>query len=741
MTNRLADAVSPYLRSHAENPVDWRPWGAEAFAEAARRDVPVLVSIGYSTCHWCHVMARESFSDPVLAEGLNARFVAVKVDREEHPDVDSSYLAAASAFTPSLGWPLTAFATPEGRVFYAGTYYPPTPVGEHPAFGQVLDAVTEAWRDRRAEVEATARAVQEALSGRAAPPAVADGAVSPIVPETSVVLPSTDDLRAAAGRLAPFEDTEHGGLGGAPKFPTAPLQLALLGLGAGGDETAAGLASRTLRAMAASPLRDAVEGGFFRYSTRHDWADPHYERMLYDNALLLTAYSRLAVLEGSGAGAGAGAGAAGAGAAGAGAGAAAGFGRDADAVPARRIAEGVATFLLERLRTARGAFGSAQDSESTIDGRRVEGGYYLLDAAGRSRHEAPPVDDKVLTGWNGLAIAALSEAGSRLGRPEWIDAAREAADVLLREHVTAEGRLLRASTSSGVSTAVATLEDHGMLAEGLLQLALASGTPRYAVEGRRLVDRCLDAGDRSRGGTGREGADDPVFVAPGGVDPVLAAQGTALVSDPTEGAYPSGTAAIATASATLHRITGEARYRTAAELALAPTASAALGSPSAYGTTFGVLADLAAGATQVVVVVPGAGADGGAGAGPADAGRGATATADGGAAADAGTETDAGGADAEVGLADLARRQVAPGLVVVVVDDDGAGAFAEAGFELFEGRRAFSAGSDAGPAPTAYVCRDSVCRLPVTDSRSLVRELATAAVAGTTSVAGAVDGA
>ena len=682
MTNRLADAVSPYLRSHAENPVDWRPWGPEAFAEAARRDVPVLVSIGYSTCHWCHVMARESFSDPVLAATLNDRFVAVKVDREEHPDVDSSYLAAASAFTPSLGWPLTAFATPEGRVFYAGTYYPPTPVGEHPAFGQVLDAVTEAWRERRDEVEATGRAVQEALVGRAAPPAVVDGVVSPTAGPASIALPTTEALRSAAGRLVPFEDTEHGGLGGAPKFPTAPLQLALLTLGAGGDPAAAGLASRTLRAMAASPLRDAVEGGFFRYSTRHDWADPHYERMLYDNALLLTAYSRATVLEG-----GAGSREALAAAAGA-AGAAAGIG-------SREAAEGVAGFLLERLRTARGGFGSAQDSESTIDGRRVEGGYYLLDAAGRARHEAPPVDDKVLTGWNGLAVAALAEAGWRLDHPEWIAAARGAADLLLAEHVTAEGRLLRASTSSGVSSASAALEDYGMLAEGLLQLALATGEPRYAVEARRLVDLCLDAGRGGGGGAGAAGADRPVFAAPGGGDPVLQAQGTALVTDPSEGAYPSGVASLATAASTLHRLTGEARYRTAAELALAPAAAAAVDSPSAYGTTFGLLADLAAGATQVVVVVPDVAADTG-----------------------AGTEVRA--------LAARVRSEVAPGLVVAVVDDSSARAFAEAGFELFAGRR-----STPGPASerllaTAYVCRDFVCRLPVTDVASLDRELAQA---------------
>ena len=662
MPNQLRDAVSPYLRSHADNPVEWRAWGTGPFAEAVERDVPVMVSIGYSTCHWCHVMARESFSDPEVAAQLSAGFVSVKVDREEHPDVDSSYLAAASAFTEGLGWPLTVFVTPEGRPFYAGTYFPPVPVQGRPSFRQVLDAVTDAWTTRRSEVDATASAVQEAL---AAGPASVTGTAPP-GPGAGVALPGRPELAHAVARLVAHEDREHGGFGGAPKFPVAPAQLALLGLGAGGDRAALALASRTLRTMAASPLRDPVEGGFFRYSTRRDWGDPHYERMLYDNALLLTAYSRLALLEPTAV---------------VDAGAppepdrsAGGAGRPAETAPdPLSVAEGVAGFLLATLRTPRGAFGSAQDSESTVDGRRVEGGYYALDAAARARQVPPAVDDKVLTGWNGLAVAALAEAGARHGRPAWVAAAREAADLLLDEHVTAEGRLLRASGSAGASSAVATLEDHGMLAEGLLQLSLATGLPRYAVAARGLLEGCLVTGDDGSVAV-------PPFAAAGGPDPVLAAHGTALGADPSEGAYPSGTSACATAALTLHRMTGEARWRSAAELAVAPTADAALDNPLAYGTTTALLADLAAPSTQLVVVEP-AGA-------PA------------------------------VDIGGRARRTLGPGVLVAVVGEEQAAAFAEAGFELFAGRAAVRG------HVTAYLCHDFVCRLPVTGVAELDRELA-----------------
>ena len=250
MGERLASAISPYLRSHASNPVDWWPWGEEAFAEAARRDVPMLVSIGYATCHWCHVMARESFSDPELAAYLDEHFVAIKVDREEHPDVDAAYLAAASAFTPHLGWPLTVFATPDGRAFYAGTYFPPRPVQGVPAFRQVLEAIVEAWNERRGEVEATGAAVADALAARPEP---ADGA-----------LPSNRQLAAAVAELAGFEDPEFGGFGTDAKFPNAPVLSFLAERALHGDEAAAVLGARLYAATTA--LRDPVEGGYFRYA-------------------------------------------------------------------------------------------------------------------------------------------------------------------------------------------------------------------------------------------------------------------------------------------------------------------------------------------------------------------------------------------------------------------------------------------------------------------------------------------
>ncbi|PPL14392.1 thioredoxin domain-containing protein, partial [Microterricola pindariensis] len=363
MANRLADAISPYLRSHADNPVDWWPWGADAFAEAARRDVPVLVSIGYSSCHWCHVMARESFSDPATAELINARFVAVKVDREEHPDVDASYMAAAGAFTRNLGWPLTVFATPGGHPFYAGSYFPPVAANGLPGFPELLHAVSEAWAIRRDAVEETGAAVAAALAEAGA------GAGSGAVPAGEA--PGEPELAEAVARLAALEDPVYGGFGtppqfAGPKFPVAPALGFLLERADG-----AALGARTLKLMGASPLRDPVEGGFFRYSTRRDWGDPHFERMLYDNALLLDA----AVRAGQ---------------------------NDPGARWAQTLSEALAGFLLGVLRLPGGAFASAQDSESTLDGRRSEGGYYALEEEERAQVDPPALDQKVLSGWNGL---------------------------------------------------------------------------------------------------------------------------------------------------------------------------------------------------------------------------------------------------------------------------------------------------------------------------------------------------
>lgn len=671
VTNRLHDAVSPYLRSHADNPVDWFGWGTEAFEEAKRRDVPVLVSIGYSTCHWCHVMARESFSDPVLAAYLNENFVAIKVDREEYPEVDSSYMAAAGAFTGNLGWPLNVFVTPAGTAFYAGTYWPPVPVSGHPAFRQVLEAVTDAFVNRRDEVESNAAAIATALKSQGA--------------GVSGDLPESNAWETATQQLLDYEDGVNGGFGGAPKFPVAPVIQFLLERGSLGHPDAAALAHRMLRAMAHSELRDPIEGGFFRYSTRRDWSEPHYERMLYDNAQLLGAYSwaagsvrgtaaaeLLTVVEGIAGFLGSvmrvGGDAAGGGAAGGGA---AGGGAAGDSSAGGGGAAGGAN-------AQGGAFASAQDSESTVDGERLEGGYYLLERAARARQHPPALDKKILTGWNGLAIEALATAGQRHDRPEWIALARDAADFLLARHRQPDGTLLRASIGATVSAAVATLEDYGMFAAGLLAVALATGEVSYAVAARDLVDASLVAED----GVTEDGVKEAAgFRAPNGGDPVLAAQGLLLEVDPSEGAYPSGLSAMAGAAHTLYLLTGDSRYRGAAEAALKRTATIALASPISFGGALTVMTRVQAPVEQFVVVT-------------------------------GGNAADAHAADAAALVAG-ARRVTRSGGVTAILTETQAAAFAAAGLELFEGRAARNG------AATAYLCRDFVCRLPVTDPAAL----------------------
>ena len=680
MANRLRDAVSPYLQSHAQNPVEWYPWGAEAFAEASRRDVPILVSIGYSTCHWCHVMARESFSDPALATYLNRNFVSIKVDREEHPDVDASYLAAAGAFTENLGWPLNVFVTPAGKPFYAGTYWPPTPLAGHPSFRQVLDAILDAFTSRRAEVESNAATVAKALSS-------AEGmAGGP--------LPGAAQLDAAVQELANYEDDEFGGFGRAPKFPIAPVLLFLLERAAAGDNDALALAERTLAAIAGSSdtsgaaftaLRDRVGGGFFRYATGRDWSDPHYERMLYDNAQLLTAFTRLSRLS-SGA-----------------------------SDRAAEIAEGIADFLISTMQQADGGFASAQDSESTVDGARVEGAYYALDASARSLQQPPTLDAKVLTGWNGLAIGALADAGATYGRAHWIDAARRAADTLISRHIRPDGSLLRASIGGRASAANATLEDFGMLAGGLLTLALTTGEVRYAVVARSLVDTAMAAangsvtaptagvqaagvaaGERGAavGGPPERAAAEvgltagadltagaaiavPLavpFAVPGGADPLLVSHGTALEIDPSEGAYPSGLSALAAACYDLYLLTGYARYREASARAVELLAPLAVPRPISFGAALCAASALCQPIEQLVVVSDDPGST----------------------------------------LADVARSHYRSGSVTAVVTREQAAAFADAEFELFVGRQ----------REAAYLCHNFVCRLPLTDSRVLAESLA-----------------
>lgn len=606
MNERLASSASPYLRAHADNPVAWYPWGEAAFAEAARRDVPVLVSIGYSTCHWCHVMARESFSDAETAAQIGRDFVAVKVDREEHPDVDAAYMAAAAAFTPHLGWPLTVFVTPEGRPFYAGTYFPPEPRAGIPSFRQVLGAVHEAWTERRDQVDATAAALVSALAETAK---AASGADRP---------PSLDDLVAAASTIAVREDPEYGGFGGGdPAAPKFPIATALRFLQAPAIRTAApavsAVAERALGAMAGSPLRDPVEGGFFRYATRRDWTVPHYERMLTDNAQLLD----VALDAG-----------------------------DDD------TARGVARFLMEVLQQPGGGFGAAQDSESWIDGRRSEGGYYAMDADARARLDPPAVDGKVVTGWNGLAIAALAHAGTRLAEPSWIEAARRAADAVLTTNTRGDGSLARASLDEIVSPADATPADHGQLACGLLALAVATGEAAYAVRARELVLACTTEAGAAR--------------TPGGGDPVLARQGLHAPDAATDGDEPSGLAALAAAALSLWRLGAGEDWRARAESMITARAPAALDQPLAHGALLRVAAELVDAPRQVVVVT----------------------------------------ADRSAPI--VAAARMLPADVLAIVDDEQAQAFAGNGFSLFEGKTAI------GAAPTVFDCRAFLCRLPAT---------------------------
>jgi uncharacterized protein YyaL (SSP411 family) len=381
--------------------------------------------------------------------------------------------------------------------------------------------------------------------------------------------------------------------------------------------------------MAASALRDEVDGGFFRYATARDWSDPHYERMLYDNALLLPLYAEV------------------------------------DEPWAREAARGIARFLLTRLRLPSGAFASAQDSESVIDGERVEGEYYRRDASERAGLAPPPLDEKVLTGWNGLAIDGLARAGYLLDEPEWVDAAAHAARMLLTQHLRVDGSLVRASIDGRASDARATLEDYGMFATGLIELALVTGDASFVQAARRLVESML-----APDGTG--------FAVPGGADPVLAGRGLAIPLDPSEGAYPSGISASATAAWRLWLLTGDRRYADAAKSACARVASVALASPVSFGTTLELAGALQSVATALVVVLP---------------------------------DAEPGGDAASRTMEGRARPWAARGrgALVTVVTESAAQLLAGEGFELFAAR-----GTVDGQ-PTAYLCRDFVCLLPETD--------------------------
>jgi uncharacterized protein YyaL (SSP411 family) len=476
--NRLAQETSPYLLQHADNPVDWYPWSEEAFELARAEDKPVLLSVGYAACHWCHVMEHESFEDAETAELMNERFVCIKVDREERPDVDGLYMEAVVTMTGHGGWPMTVFLTPDGRPFYGGTYFPPEPRYNMPSFRQLLLAVSEAYHQRRSELERQADALVEAIR------------------EASAVRPSTEPLttellsRAVSALAAQF-DPEFGGFGRAPKFPPASNLEFLLRTD---REDALEMVRKTLDGMAAGGMYDVVGGGFHRYSVDERWLVPHFEKMLYDNALLASVYLHAWVVTGNEA--------------------------------YRRVVEETLDYLVRELRLPEGGFASAQDADTAgVEGLtytwkpdEVDDPEWLQPFEGRGiiRAELPPAakqrlleerqrreqplrDDKVVTAWNGLALAAFAEATWRLDRPDYLEVALDLAG-FLQEEMTGEDGLLFRTYRDGAAKIEGYLEDYANVANGLLELHWATGDLRWLEAARAVADRAERFWDDERGG-------------------------------------------------------------------------------------------------------------------------------------------------------------------------------------------------------------------------------------------------
>ncbi len=660
--NRLASETSPYLRQHADNPVDWYPWGDEAFAAARAADRPVLLSVGYSACHWCHVMAHESFEDPAIAARMNELFVNVKVDREERPDVDEIYMEAVQAMTGQGGWPMTVFLTPDGRPFFGGTYFPNNRRGGMISFPELCGRIDELWRTRRDDVDAQAGQLTGAL-GRTA------------LLDPGDHLPGADALASSRRDLIEQHDADHGGFGGAPKFPQAMSLDALVRSLARrpDDDEVRSIVVTSLDAMASGGIYDHVGGGFARYAVDREWLVPHFEKMLYDQALLLRLYLHAWQVTGL--------------------------------ARYRQVLDETVSYVLRDLRHPDGGFYSAEDADSEGE----EGRFYVwtpdqvvaaLDGdtdlaaavmdfygvtaggnfegrtilnrqahrgdlarpplveearrrlfAAREQRVRPGLDDKVLTEWNALMLSSLAEAAAATGRDDWREAASATGGFLLASLRRADGRWLRSWQPDGGARHLAYAADHAALVDAFVRLAEATGEARWVAQARTTADALLDLfWDAARGGVFTTGAD--------------AEQLITRNKDLMDNATPGANSLAAVGLQRLAALTGEPRYRHHADQILRLAGPVASRHPTAFGHLL-VAVDLAAHGIDEVVVT--------------------------------GERPD---------LVAVAQRRFLPGAVLAWGERYPS--------PLWEGR-------DDG---AAYVCRDYACRLPATEPEVLAGQLA-----------------
>jgi uncharacterized protein YyaL (SSP411 family) len=659
--NRLIHEMSPYLIQHAHNPVDWYPWGPEALERAKAEDKPILLSIGYAACHWCHVMERESFEDEAVAAYMNEHFVCIKVDREERPDIDSIYMDAVQAMTGQGGWPMTMFLTPDAVPFHGGTYFPPTDRGGMPGFMRVLQGVAGIWQDKRDEVRKQSGAVLERLQ------AFADAASASDDPLDAGL------IHEAVVKLERTFDRVHGGFGASPKFPQPPVLELLMRAAASPSEacseSARDMVEFTLRRMAHQGIYDQVGGGFHRYATDRAWLVPHFEKMLYDNAQLARLYTHA---------------------------------YQAWNLPLyRRVAIETLDYLLRDMRDPAGGFYSSEDADS----EGVEGKFYVWDhaeftavapeAAGwfgvsergnwegtniliaasddppdvarakllevRSRRVRPGLDDKVLTSWNGLAIAAFAEAGAVFARPDLVEAARAAAGFVLDQMRNRDGRLLHAY-KGGRASVLGMLEDYAYLADGLFALWEATFEPRWIEASQELAGEMVDLfWDEQGGGFFTTGADHEALLV----------RQKELVESVTPS--PNGVAALLLQKLAI--ITGDETQADRARQVLRLARTLMERAPQAAPSFLSAL-DFHLGRPKEVVIVSGA---------------------------------DAAGGDAEPLLRTVWGRFL-PNRVL-------AGSPPGIRSPLLEGKLA------RGGVPTAFVCEGYACRAPTTDPKELARLL------------------